>query len=120
MRPHDRLPIRTNLHTPEEVLAARKAAHEQQSVKALINLLRLLFDQLYGLDGQMASWCSWILSGRVQGQTCESGTDLIDNWFKHLPAQEVSRDSQFSVEKPHGRIIRVLYIETGKVEHLVC
>lgn len=42
--------IHTNLHTPEEVLAARKAAHEQQSVKPLINLLRLLFDQFDSLD----------------------------------------------------------------------
>lgn len=47
-------------------------------------------------------------------------TNLIDNWLKDLPPQQVSRDDQFAVEKPHGGIIRVLYIETGKVEHLIC
>lgn len=47
-------------------------------------------------------------------------TNLIDNWLKDFPPQQVSRDDQFAVEKPHGRIIRVLYIETGKVEHFIC
>jgi hypothetical protein len=50
----------------------------------------------------------------------KTGTDLIDNRFKDLPSQEVSRDSQFSIEESYGSIIRVLDIETGKVEHLVC
>jgi 1,6-anhydro-N-acetylmuramate kinase len=48
------------------------------------------------------------------------GTDLIDNWLKNLPAQQVSRDGQFAIEESHIRVIRVLYVETGKVEHLFC
>jgi hypothetical protein len=49
LHPHRPCSIRTNLHAPEEVLAARKASHEQQSIDFLINLLCLFFDQLYGL-----------------------------------------------------------------------
>ena len=47
-------------------------------------------------------------------------TNLIDNWLKDFPPQQVSGDDQFAAEKTHGRIIRVLYVETGKVEHLIC
>ena len=58
------------------------------------------------------------MSGIVEGLNI--GTDLIDDRLENLPAQKVSGDSQFSIEKSHGRIIWVLYIKTGKVEHLVC
>lgn len=48
------------------------------------------------------------------------GTDLIDDGLENLSAQKVSRDGQFSIEKSHSFILRVLYIKTGKVEHLAC
>jgi hypothetical protein len=53
-------------------------------------------------------------------QDLTQGTDLIDDRFENLTAQEVSRDRQFTIEKSDGRIIWVLYIETSKVEHFVC
>jgi len=86
----------------------------------LINLLRLFIDQFYGLDGQTASSDSGIVSGLIPDEGAKIEADLIDNWFKNLPAQQVSRDNQFAIEKPHGRVIRVFHVETGKVEHPFC
>jgi len=120
LRPRSRPLIHTNLHAPEKVLAARKAAHEQQSVKPLINFLRLFLDQLYGLDDYTGPPDSGFISGLIHDEGTKIETDLIDNWFKNLPAQQVSGDGQFTIEKPHIRVIRVLYVETGKVEHLFC
>jgi hypothetical protein len=57
---------------------------------------------------------------RFHRNGAKNGADLIDNWFKNLLAQQISGNSQFAIEKPHGRVIRVLDVETGKVEHLFC
>lgn len=49
----------------------------------------------------------------------QGGTNLVDDWFKDLSAQEIAGDGKFSVDKSDGRIIRILDVEARKVEHFL-
>jgi len=47
----------------------------------------------------------------------EKGPHLIHDRVEDLPAQKISGNSKFSVEKADLRVIRIFHVEARKVEH---
>lgn len=80
------------LHPSEKVLAPRKTSHEEKRVNPLIDLPRLLFDQI-----------EYLRYDRI----------------KDFPTQEISWDGKLAVYKANGRIMRIFNIKSRKVKHVI-
>ena len=45
--------------------------------------------------------------------------NLFDNRIENLSAEEIAGNGEFAVNEPDGRVIGVIYVKTGEVEHVV-